>query len=124
MDPAQLANEALKRFEALHAPGTTVTRTETRDAREPGSEPLLEVFDHLGKLDGWAKIAMDRLVGDPQDGRAAQELRRSLEQTARLHPQFTRRLADCLADRPTVKTSLSSPVPPVQSSTARGLQTS
>ena len=118
MDPAQLANEALKRFEALHAPGTTVTRTET------GSEPLLEVFDHLGKLDGWAKIAMDRLVGDPQDGRAAQELRRSLEQTARLHPQFTRRLADCLADRPTVKTSLTSPVPPVQSPSARGLQAS
>jgi hypothetical protein len=103
MDPAQLAHEALKRFEALHAPGTNVQRPETRDTRdtrEPSSDPLLEVFDHLGKLDGWAKIAMDRLVGDPQDGRAALELRRSLEQTARLHPQFTRRLADCLAAPP------------------------
>jgi hypothetical protein len=115
MDPAQLAYEALKRFEALHAPGTNGTMVETRDLRDPGSEPLLEVFDHLGKLDGWAKIAMDRLAGDPQDGRAAQELRRSLEQTARLHPAFTRRLADVLADRPAVKTAISTPVPPVQS---------
>jgi hypothetical protein len=71
------------------------------------AEPLLEVFGHLCTLDGWAKVAMDRLAADPQDGRAHQELRRSCEQAARLHPQFTRRLADVVADRPAVKTSLS-----------------
>jgi hypothetical protein len=50
---------------------------------------------------------MTRLTVDPQDTRARQELRRSLEQAARLHPQFTRRLADVLSDRPAVKTSVS-----------------
>jgi hypothetical protein len=131
MDPAQLAHEACKRFEAMHAaaheaghaaheaghsPGATRTFTEppgprlsheTRDSGEDlvdlsgdqGDQPLLEVLDHLGKLDGWAKIAMDRLAGDPADDRAAEELCRSLEQTARLHPYFTRRLADVLAPR-------------------------
>jgi hypothetical protein len=68
---------------------------------------LLDAFEHLATLDGWAKIAMTRLAADPQDVRAHAELRRSLEQAARLHPQFTRRLADVLADRPAVKTSLS-----------------
>jgi hypothetical protein len=116
MDPAQLAHEACKRFEALHTSGSNRTVLELRQAREsrePGQpaefgeqqsdEPLLEVFDDLGKLDGWAKIAMDQMVGHPQDGRAAaaaQELCRSLEQTARLHPYFARRLADVLTDAP------------------------
>ena len=98
MDPAQLATEACKRFAALHV-STAPTA--------PAAEPLLDAFKHLATLDGWAKIAMTRLAADPQDARAHTELRRSLEQAARLHPQFTRRLADVLADRPAVKTSLS-----------------
>lgn len=98
MDPAQLANEALKRFAA-------------RDLREPGNEPLLDLFAQLGQLDGWAKIAIDRLVADPQDARAEQDLGRCLEHTARLHPHFTRRLADVVADRPAVRTSISTTVP-------------
>jgi hypothetical protein len=121
MDPAQLANEALRRFAALHtgsngsgSTGTLIEARERREAgelREPGNEPLLELFTQLGQLDGWAKIAMDRLVADPQDARAEQELCRCLEHTARLHPHFTRRLADVLADRPAVKTSISSSLP-------------
>jgi hypothetical protein len=126
MDPAQLANEACKRFAALHAStlqastvqasarqtavvptGSSKVATDNRDPRDPGAEPLLEAFRYLATLDGWAKIAMRRLAVDPQDSRAHQELHRSLEQAARLHPQFTRRLADVLADRPAVKTSLS-----------------
>ena len=121
MDPAQLATEACKRFTALHssAPHSSATPASAsvpnQTAAAPGgaaAEPLLDAFNHLGTLDGWAKIAMGRLVADPQDARAHQELRRSLEQAARLHPQFTRRLADILADRPAVKTSLSSPGSP------------
>ena len=104
MDPAQLANEACKRFEALHA-------SSNRSLTEPAGEPLLEVFNHLGTLDGWAKLAMARLAGDPQDARAGHELRRILEQTARLHPHFNRRLTDTLAYRPAVKTSLTTSVP-------------
>jgi hypothetical protein len=116
MDPAQMANEALRRFSALsttgsNAPGSTRTLVELREA---GNEPLLDLFTQLGKLDSWAKIAVDRLLADPQDARAAQELRRSLEHTARLHPQFIRRLADVCLDRPAVKTSLSTGSLPVQ----------
>jgi hypothetical protein len=123
MDPAQLANEACKRFAALHssalqasalpgsarnaASGSIGNAKAATEGRDSGSEPLLEVFRYLGTLDGWAKIAMGRLAADPQDTRAHQELRRSAEQAARLHPQFTRRLVDVLADRPAVKTNLS-----------------
>jgi hypothetical protein len=117
MDPAQLATEACKRFAALHSsatPSSALHGQGLQGSAVPGSavqgsaaEPLLDAFQHLGTLDGWAKIAMTRLAADPQDARAHTELRRSLEQAARLHPQFTRRLADVLADRPAVKTSLS-----------------
>jgi hypothetical protein len=132
MDPAQLATEACKRFAALHSSatpssalqgsavqgsavqGSAVQGSAVQGSTSAGSaiggsaaEPLLDAFKHLGTLDGWAKIAMTRLAADPQDARAHTELRRSLEQAARLHPQFTRRLADVLADRPAVKTSLS-----------------
>jgi len=113
MDPAQLAHEALKRFLALHARGTNgilIATRDLRDGREPGNDALLEVFAQLGKIDGWAKVSMDRLAGDPLDARATRELRGSLEQTARLHPHFNRRLADALVSRPAVKTSLSSSV--------------
>jgi hypothetical protein len=103
MDPAQMANEAVRRLAALQTSGTL-------DAREPGCEAVAELFEQLAVLDGWAKIARDRLITDPQDARAAQELRRSCEQTARLHPHFIRRLADALNDRPAVRTSLSVPV--------------
>jgi hypothetical protein len=111
MDPAQLANEACKRFTALHSStaSSSALQASTAPIGPPGPavEPLLDAFEHLATLDGWAKIAMTRLAADPQDVRAHAELRRSLEQAARLHPQFTRRLADVLADRPAVKTSLS-----------------
>lgn len=104
MDPAQLASEACRRFAAM----STAAGAPAPQAQAPvGPEPLVEAFRHLGTLDGWAKVAMDRLATDPQDGRAHQELRRSCEQAARLHPQFTRRLADLLRDRPVVRTTLS-----------------
>ena len=121
MDPAQLASEALKRFAALQT-GTTGSGStgtliearaprELRDLRDPGNEPLLDLFNQLTELDGWAKIAMDRLVADPQDARAGQELCRCLEHTARLHPHFTRRLVDVLTERPAVRAKISSSLP-------------
>jgi hypothetical protein len=108
MDPAQLASEACRRYAAM-----SNTSTQAATSASAPAEPLLEVFGQLGTLDGWAKIAMNRLTSDPQDGRAQQELQRSCEQAARLHPHFTRRLADVLADRPSVKTALSAtgPIP-------------
>jgi hypothetical protein len=112
MDPAQLANEACRRFAALHTSAAPSSALQAPAPTGPATggpavEALLEAFNHLATLDGWAKIAMTRLAANPQDARAYQELLRSLEQAARLHPQFTRRLADVLADRPAVKTSLS-----------------
>src|SRR5690242_3504284 len=110
MDPAQLASEACKRLAAMSNSATSNSASQV-SAGGPGPavqpEPLLEVFGNLCTLDGWAKVAMDRLAADPQDGRAELELRRSCEQAARLHPQCTPRLADVLADRPAVKTDLS-----------------
>ena len=123
MDPAQLAHEACKRFEALHTSGTTHTEPRTTGdvlestaapavgTQRQHDEPLLEVFDHLGKLDGWAKIAMDQMADHPEDGgaaAAAAELCRSLEHTARLHPYFARQLAAVLTDRPAVSVGTSS----------------
>lgn len=105
MDPAQMSTEAVRR---LIAQRTTPTTTTTTPAL-PGGEPLADLFDELVVLDAWAKISRDRLFANLEDARAAQELRRSLEQTARLHPHFIRRLVDVLANRPAVKTSITVP---------------
>ena len=88
MDPAQLANEACKRFAALHATPSTAqlsaaqTSVEAQNASVdtrtavpaapaaggPGSEPLLDAFKDLAVLDGWAKISMARLAADLRTG--------------------------------------------------------
>jgi uncharacterized protein YhaN len=107
MDPAQLASEAIRRLLATQTSGTI-----DADEAEQRNAPLLEMFAQLGKLDGWAKIAIDRLAADPQDARAAQELRRSLEQTARLHPHFIQRLVAVVGVQPAVKTSITLPQQP------------
>lgn len=104
MDPAQMASEACRRYSTMK----TSTQSAPPTVSVAGAEPLLEVFGQLSALDGWAKVSLDRLAIDPQDSRAQQELRRSCEQVARLHPQFGRRLADVLAERPAVKTALTS----------------
>ena len=96
MDPAQMADEAVRRLQATCNSSTTMTR-ETNDA-------IIDLFEQLAVLDGWAKIARDRVLADPADSRAALELSHSCEQTARLHPTFIRRLADLVTDRPAVKT--------------------
>lgn len=100
MDPAQMANEAVRR---LQAACTSTGSAEYRD----GSDAISDLFEQLTVLDGWAKVARDRVLADPTDARAALELRRSCEQSARLHPAFIRRLDDALHDRPSVKTTLS-----------------
>jgi hypothetical protein len=120
MDPTQLADEALKRFAALNAPRSQSSGAAGGDQRDCAAESLLAAFHHLAKLDGWAKIAMDRLVADPEDARATQELKLSMEQAARLHPQFTRRLADLLADRPPLASGITGrPLPQQASASGR-----
>jgi hypothetical protein len=102
MDPAQMANEAVRRLQAV------CVSSGASDVRE-GSDPIVDLFEQLAVLDGWAKIARDRVLADSHDARAVAELRRSCEQTARLHPHFIRRLTDALLDRPAVKTAISVP---------------
>jgi hypothetical protein len=105
MDPTHLADEALRRFTALHTsrPG---------EGTDSAAEALMAAFHHLAKLDAWAKISLDRLIADPLDARAAQELKVSMEQAAGLHPQFTRRLADVLAERAPVAPAIAgTPLP-------------
>jgi hypothetical protein len=102
MDPAQLSIEAVRRLIAQRSAFAST-------ATLPGTDAIADVFEELVVLDGWAKIARDRLFVNLEDACAAQELRRSLEQTARLHPHFIRRLADVLANRPAVKTSITVP---------------
>ena len=94
MDPTQLADEALRRFTVLQ---TTARSSTTAVAQEPAAHALVATFQHLAKLDGWAKIAIDRLVADPENVRAAADLKLSMEQAARLHPQFMRTLSQACA---------------------------
>ncbi len=85
MDPTQLVDEALRRFTVMHTAGSRP---------EPA---LVATFQHLAKLDGWAKIAIDRLVADPENARAAADLKLSMNQAVRLHPQFMRTLSEVCA---------------------------
>lgn len=111
MDPAQLASEATTRLLALQTARLNSAASPS-DAGDQSNDALLAIFDQLGQLDGWAKIAMDRLAADPQDARAAQDLSRSLEHNARLHPYFIRRLTEVLGERPAVNTSIKLPQQP------------
>lgn len=94
MDPTQLVDEALYRF--------TVTQIAANSGaaavlEEPAAGALVAAFQHLAKLDGWAKIAIDRLVADPENARAAADLKLSMEHAVRLHPQFMRTLSEVCA---------------------------
>ncbi|GLY17835.1 hypothetical protein LWF15_26535 [Kineosporia rhizophila] len=94
MDPTQLVDEALRRFTVMQAAANSAPATALE---EPATPALVAVFQHLAKLDGWAKIAIDRLVADPENARAAADLKLSMDQAARLHPQFMRTLAEVCA---------------------------
>lgn len=94
MDPTQLVDEALRRFTALQL----ATRAgDVVVAGTPDAQALRGAFQHLAKLDGWAKIALDRLVVDPENARAVAELKTSMEHAVRLHPQFMRTLSAACA---------------------------
>ena len=94
MDPKQLADEALRRFAVMQL---AANQGNVAVAEEPASRALVTACQHLAKLDGWAKIALDRLVADPENIRAAADLKLSVEQAARLHPQFMRTLSEVCA---------------------------
>jgi len=93
-----MVDEALRRF--------TVMQTAANSGAAAAPEgPLVAAFGHLAKLDGWAKIALDRLVVDPGNARAAADLKLSMEHAARLHPQFMRTLSVVCATSTTKRTS-------------------
>jgi len=94
MDPTQVVDEALRRFTAIQV---AAAAGDSAVAAAPDALALTGVFQHLAKLDGWAKIALDQLVADPENTRAAVDLRASMEQAARLHPQFMRTLGEVCA---------------------------
>jgi hypothetical protein len=92
MEAAQMATEALQRLLTV-----LETRAITVDAAVPPAEPpILEAFQQLQSLDGWAKVTFERLCADPDDSWAMRDLRRSLEQAVGLHPQFASRLDEAL----------------------------
>lgn len=94
MDPTQMVDEALRRFTVMQL---AVNSGDTAMAEDPAGQALAAAFQHLAKLDGWAKIAIDRLVADPENAWAAADLKLSTEHAARLHPQFMRTLSEVCA---------------------------
>jgi hypothetical protein len=107
MDPTQMVDEALRRFTVMQtAAGSGAAAT----PQDPATRALVAVFQHLAKLDGWAKIAIDRLAVDPENARAEADLKLSMEHAARLHPQFMRTLSDVCATSATV-TGQARPIP-------------
>lgn len=94
MDPTQLVDEALRRFTVIQIAANSGDAAATQ---EPAAQALMAAFQHLAKLDGWAKIAVDRLAADPENARAAADLKLSATQAVRLHPQFMRTLAEVCA---------------------------
>jgi hypothetical protein len=94
MDPTQLVDEALRRFAVTQLAANSGSAAVSE---EPAAAGLVAAFQHLAKLDGWAKIAIDRLVADPENTRAAADLKLSMEHAVRLHPQFMRTLSEVCA---------------------------
>lgn len=97
MDVGQLANQAVRDL---------TTRLSGVAGADPDADPLGACFALLAGADGWGKLALQRVCRDPQDPRAASDLRRSLEQAARLHPRLAHELEVALGNRVT-KTDVS-----------------
>ncbi|MBT0772118.1 hypothetical protein KIH74_24455 [Kineosporia sp. J2-2] len=91
MDPTRMVDEALRRFTVMQL---AVNSGDATEAEVPATRALVAAFQHVAKLDGWAKIALDRLVAEPGNARAAADLKLSMEHAARLHPQFMRTLSE------------------------------
>ncbi len=89
-----MVDEALRRFTVMQSAAGADTAAPPED---PATRALVAVFQHLAKLDGWAKIAIDRLAVDPENARAAADLKLGMEHAARLHPQFMRTLSEVCA---------------------------
>ncbi|GAB6901633.1 hypothetical protein [Kineosporia succinea] len=99
MDPKHLVDEALRRFTVMQLAANS---GDAAVVEEPAARELVAAFQHLAKLDGWAKVAIDRLVVDPENARATADLKLSMDHAARLHPQFLRTLSQVCAASGTV----------------------
>ena len=67
--------------------------------RSRPQDPLHSTFAQLAVVDGWGKLAYQRVRKNPGDARAAADLRRSLEQAARLHPRLASQLQVAVGGR-------------------------
>lgn len=97
MDVGQLAAQAVRDLTTRLSGGTS--RSETGSFALPDSDPLFATFAQLGTVDGWGKLAYQRVRKNPGDAVAVADLRCSLEQAARLHPRVASQLQLALGER-------------------------
>lgn len=97
MEVGQLAAEAVRDL-TMRLSGSAST-SETGSFALPEGDPLFATFSQLATVDGWGKLAYQRVRRNPGDARAVADLRRSLEQAARLHPRLASQLQVALRGR-------------------------
>lgn len=116
MEAAQMATEALQRLLTVIEARTAIDVDAALPATEP---PIIDAFQQLQTLDGWAKVTYERLCSDCHDAWAMHDLHRSLEQAVGLHPQFATRLDEVLRHGTPERPAL-----PTQTFTHHGMATS
>jgi hypothetical protein len=107
MEAAQMATEALQRLLSVLEARTAIDVDAVLPAAEP---PIIEAFQQLQTLDGWAKVTYERLCTNCHDSWALHDLHRSLEQAVGLHPHFATKLDEALRsgtpERPSLPTQV------------------
>ena len=96
MEVGQLAAQAVR---DLTTRLSGASASETGSFALPDTDPLFATFAQLAAVDGWGKLAYQRVRKNPGDARAVADLRRSLEQAARLHPRLASQLQVALGGR-------------------------
>ena len=99
MEVGQLAAQAVRDLTTRLSGATS--GSETGGFAIPDADPLFAAFVQLAAVDGWGKLAFQRVRANPGDARAVADLRRSLEQAARLHPRLAAQLQVALGGRVT-----------------------
>ena len=77
MEVGQLAAQAVR---DLTTRLSGASASETGSFALPDTDPLFATFAQLAAVDGWGKLAYQRVRKNPGDARAVADLRRSLEQ--------------------------------------------
>ena len=97
MDVEQLAAQAVRDLTTRLSGGASTS--ETGSFALPDTDPLFETFAQLAVVAGGGKLAYPRVRKNPGDARAVADLRRSLEQAARLHSRLASQLQLALGKR-------------------------